>query len=178
MDEWTRGPSSCGEQEARAAGQVAHPHDSAECAEDMLERAQASQQAWRSKMEDYLVAMGVASQEILEPQIRLECGTSEVRASQAGCDDWSEGLGAHKSIPLQWMGGPGSCREHEARAAVQVAHRHDSAEWAEDKHERVQDSQQTWRSKMEDYLVAMGGASLETHQTHLRTGRQSRAGRT
>jgi len=99
-------------------------------------------------MEDCLVAMGGASLEILEPQIRLECGTSEVRAAQAGCDDWSEGLGAHESITLQWMGGPGSCGEKEARAAGQVAHLDDSAEWAEDMLERVQDSQQAWRLKI------------------------------
>ncbi len=70
-----------------------------------------------------------------------ERGTSEARAAQAGRDDWSEGLGAHESITLQWMGGPGSCGEQEARAAGQVAHLDDSAEWAEDMLERVQDSQ-------------------------------------
>ena len=44
----------------------------------------------------------------------------------------------------------------------------------------LQDSQQAWRSKMEDYLVAMGVSSLEIlePQTHLRMGRQSCAGRT
>ncbi len=34
-----------------------------------------------------------------------------------------------------------------------------SAEWAEDMLERVQDSQQAWRSKMEDYLVARESAA-------------------
>jgi hypothetical protein len=44
------------------------------------------------------------------------------------------------------MGGPGSCGEQEARAAGQVAHQHDSVEWVED----MLDSQQAWRSKIED----------------------------
>jgi hypothetical protein len=44
------GPGSCGKQEARAAGQVVHPHDSAKWAEDMLEHVQDSQQAGRSKI--------------------------------------------------------------------------------------------------------------------------------
>jgi hypothetical protein len=109
-----------------------------------------------------------------------ERGTSEVRAAQARGDDWSERLGAHESIPLQWMGGPGSCGEQEVRAAGQVAHPHGSAEGAEDMLERVQDSQQAWRSKMEDYHIAMGVASPEIlePQTRLSMGRQSRAGRT
>jgi hypothetical protein len=75
-------------------------------------------------------------------------GTSEARAVQARREDWSKGLGAHESIPLQWMGGPSSCGKQEARAAGQAAHPHDSAEWAEDMLERVQDSQQAWRSKI------------------------------
>jgi hypothetical protein len=84
-----------------------------------------------------------------------ECGTSEARAAQARRDDWSEGLGAHESISLHWMGGPGSCGEQEARAAGQVEHPHDYVEWAEDKLERVQDSQQAWRLKITHEAAAM-----------------------
>jgi hypothetical protein len=86
------GPGSCKEEEARAAGQVVHPHDSAEWAEDMLDRVQDSQQAWRSKMEDYLVAMGVASLEILEPQTHLSVGRQRPELhrpdTMIGLKDW------------------------------------------------------------------------------------------
>ncbi len=118
------------------------------------------------KAEDYLVAMGVASLEILEPQTRLIVGRqrSESRRPDVmiGLKDWERMRALRQEQLAKWH--IHMILRNGQKTSLNL----------------LQDSQQAWRSKMEDYLVAMGVSSLEILEpkTRLRMGRQSRAGRT
>jgi hypothetical protein len=89
---WMEGPGSCGEQEARAAGQVAHPHEF--CGIGRRHAGTCARLSASMEIED-----GGLPQRYGRGKSRdsgatdpSERGTSEARAAQAGRDDWFEGL--------------------------------------------------------------------------------------